>query len=417
MEKLQVEYIPIDEIIPYEKNPRKNDKAIDVVAKSIKEFGFNVPILLDKENIIIAGHTRLKAAQKLSLQEIPVIWVESLTPEQVKAFRIMDNKSTEYSGWMWKQLTEELKDLQIRKYDLSMTGFTESEINSLFGVSDEYLKEGEPKYDVKIGDIYQMGEHRIICGDSTHETNYSKLLEGKKIKLTITSPPYNMNSSLYSITGGMLYKDNLESCEYIDLNLKVIKEIEKNLDGYIFWNLSYNMNSRWEFIEIFYRIIHETKLKFLENIIWDKGHGLPISSDKMLTRTYEQILVVGTEDTIQKELSYTFVGCNIDKVYMRKRGNKGLTNYWRINTINSQSEVNKATFPIELPLKAIILMSDKGDIICDPFVGTGTTLIACEKSERKFVGIELNPYYCSHIIQRWENLTGKKAVKLNNGTN
>src|SRR3990167_10369698 len=128
---MDVENIPIAEIIPYSKNPRKNDKAVDIVAKSIKEFGFKVPIILDKNNVIIAGHTRLKAAIKLGLFEVPVIWADDLTPEQVKAFRIMDNKSTEYADWNMDLLKIELLDLKNANYDLDLTGFNEIELNKL----------------------------------------------------------------------------------------------------------------------------------------------------------------------------------------------------------------------------------------------------------------------------------------------
>ncbi len=397
----------VSEIIPYEKNPRKNDRAVDIVIKSIKEFGFKVPIILDNDNVIIAGHTRLKAAIKLGLDEVPVIMAEELKPEQVKAFRLMDNKSHEYSGWNWKLLKEELIELQEMKTDLELTGFNEAEITNLLGVEEEDITGNPPKYDIKIGDVWKLGEHRLICGNSTDKEAISMVLNGHKIKLCITSPPYNMAAGMYKN-----YKDNLESKEYIELNIKTIKNIEPHLEGYIFWNLSYNKNSRWEFIEIFHRIIKETDLRFLENIIWDKGHGLPISSPDMLTRAYEMILVVGEEETIQKELTSTFVGTNLDKIYLHKKGFKALTNYWRIMSKYSQSEEHKAAFPVALPLKAIQLMTDKLEIIFDPFAGTGTTLIAAEKSGRKACLIELLPNYCSYIIERWERLTGKKAEKL-----
>ena len=221
-----------------------------------------------------------------------------------------------------------------------------------------------------------------------------------------------MGSNLYANTGGMDYKDDLPSKEYIDLNLETIKNIIPYLKGYIFWNLSYNINSRWEFIEIYYRIIKETGLKFLENIIWDKGIGLPIISPKILRRTYEQILVVGDEETIQMELDYNFIGTNQDKIYFKKDGIKALTNYWRITPSGNQTEANKATFPITLPKRAIIIMTDKEDYVLDPFAGMGTTAIACEELKRNCLLIEQSERYCSYILERWENITGKTAIKL-----
>ena len=208
------------------------------------------------------------------------------------------------------------------------------------------------------------------------------------------------------------YEDNMDSQAYIELNLEVLKNAVKYLKGYVFWNLSYNMNSRWEFIDIFYRIIHETGLKFLENIIWDKGHGMPVNSREALTREYEQVLVAADEDTIQKEISYSFIGHNTDKVIFRKEGFKGLTNYWRISTNKTQTKEHRAAFPLEVPTRAIRLMTDENDIVMDPFGGIGTTLIAAERSKRKCYLIEKDPIYCSFIIERWENITNQKAEKI-----
>ena len=154
--KLEINYIPLAEIIPYEKNPRKNDKAVEIVAKSIKEFSFMNPIILDKDNVIIAGHTRLKAAQLLNLQEVPVIWAEDLTEEQVKAFRIMDNRSQEYTGWDFELLKSELNELKDLKFDLDLTGFKLGEINNLDKVhSEDKAWVGMPEFE-KRDDIYKI---------------------------------------------------------------------------------------------------------------------------------------------------------------------------------------------------------------------------------------------------------------------
>ena len=164
--KLQIEYIPISEIIPYRKNPRKNDKAVDVVAKSIKEFGFKNPIILDKNNEVIAGHTRLRAAKQLKMKEVPIIWAEDLDEEQIKSFRIMDNKSAEYSNWNFDLLKEEFEGLE----SLEFTGFTEAEIDKILNPKEKFsIGDKEPKYQIKTGDIYKLGNHRLICGDSTNK--------------------------------------------------------------------------------------------------------------------------------------------------------------------------------------------------------------------------------------------------------
>ncbi len=408
MKKLEIKYLPIEDIKPYKKNPRKNDKAVEIVEKSIKEFGFKNPIILDKNHEIIAGHTRLRAANKLKLKEVPVIYAEDLTEEQVKAFRIMDNKSTEYAYWNIDLLKEELEELKDLNFDLDLTGFNGAEIDYLLGISDEEKKKSkQAKYQIEEGEIYECGDHLVMCADATDQLALDVLLNGEKIKLCITSPPYNMKGDLYG-----KYKDDLDSKAYIELNLRTIKNLVRHLEGYIFWNLSYNFNSRWEFIEIFHQIITETDLKFLENIIWDKGHGLPIMSQRGLTRQYENILVAGMGETVQKELTYSFIGSNVDKVIFNKHGQKALTNYWRIETRKTQTEEHRAAFPIELPTKAIRIMTKEEDIILDCFGGTGTTMIAAENTKRKARMMELDPWYCSFIIERWEESTGKTAKKM-----
>ena len=405
---MEIENINIKEIIPYEKNPRKNEEAVEIVAKSIKEFGFQQPIIIDKNKVIIAGHTRLKAAIKLGFKEVPIVRAENLTPDQVKAFRLMDNKSHEYARWDISLLKEELIELKGENYNLDLTGFTGAEIDWLLGLDEEKIKLRTPKYQIKVGDIYQCGKHKVMCADSKDILAYDVLFEKETIKLCVTSPPYNMGKGkMYDN-----YDDDQDSQQYIDMNLAVLKNLMRYLKGYVFWNLSYNMNSRWQFIDIFYRMIHETDLKFLEKITWDKGHGMPISSKAALTREYEQILVAADEDTIQKEISYAMIGHNTDKIIFRKKGFKGLTNYWRISTENTQTPEHRAAFPLELPTRAIRLMTDEGDLVFDPFAGIGTTLIAAEKTNRKGYMVELDPVYCSFIIERWENLTGKKAKKL-----
>jgi DNA modification methylase len=192
--------------------------------------------------------------------------------------------------------------------------------------------------------------------------------------------------------------------------LQIINVWKKYLKGYLFWNISYNRNSRWEFIEIMHRIIKETGLKFMELIVWDKGHGMPIVSKDMLTRQYEDILMVGDEEEISEEMELYYLGTTEQRGYFNKKKGQGITNYWRITTGNTQLENHKACFPVKLPTRAIELTTDKKDIVLDCFGGSGTTLIACENANRKCYMMELDPRYCDVIIERWEELTGKKAI-------
>jgi len=196
MEKINITYLPIEGLKVYPNNPRKNGKAVDIVMKSIQAFGFRNPILIDKDNVIIAGHTRLEAAKKLGYTEVPTIFINDLTPEQVNAFRIMDNKSSEFAEWDSDLLKTELELLKSLNFDLELTGFNELELNRLIPediLEEELPNSKAPKHEVKLGDIWQLGPHRLMCGDSTNEQMVTQLMNGKVATLMVTDPPYGVN--------------------------------------------------------------------------------------------------------------------------------------------------------------------------------------------------------------------------------
>ncbi len=198
---MEIKYLKLELLNPYANNARYNEKAVDKVAISIKNYEFKNPILIDGNNEIIAGHTRLLAAKKLGLKEVPTILVDDLTPEQVKAFRIADNKTAEYAEWNFELLAQEMEELKLADYDLSLTGFDMSEAEKLM---DELHKDDEPdedEFDVdqalpdnpitQKGDIWLLGKHRLVCGDATSEQDMVTLMNGKKARLIVTDPPYN----------------------------------------------------------------------------------------------------------------------------------------------------------------------------------------------------------------------------------
>ena len=215
----------IEDITPYEKNPRRNDKAVDAVANSIKEFGFKVPIVIDKDGIIVAGHTRYKAAKKLRMKSVPCIVASDLTNEQIKAFRLSDNRTAELAEWDMELLTEELDD--ILNIDMSEFGFDIElddieEKNEIKEDTVPHVKDGEPK--AKIGQIYQLGRHRLMCGDSTSIDNVKKLMNGSKADLVFTDPPYGMKKE----NEGVL-NDNLNYDDLLEFNKKWISLSFDNL--------------------------------------------------------------------------------------------------------------------------------------------------------------------------------------------
>lgn len=404
----------INDLIPFQGNPRRmTEKQKNDLKESLKRFNLMSIPVINTDNVIISGHQRLKILQLLGRgkEEVDVrVPNRKLNDKELREANLRENKNL--GEWEWDLLAN---------FDSEMlldVGFAEEELNEKYNLLGKEAKEDNfnvkkaveefSKPICKQGDMWQLGNHWLICGDSTRIENFERPMGNKKAKLCITSPPYNMGANMYRN-----YSDDLKSQSYIDFNMAVISNIKKVLAGFIFWNMSYNKNSRWEWIEIFYRIIKETGFTFLENIVWDKGHGLPIISKKGITRQYENILVVGSEVEVEEDLEFNFLGTNQKDYWFNKKQLKGLTNYWRIGTNNIQTDIHKACFPVPLVVKAIIMMTSRKDIIINPFTGTGSTLIGCEKMGRVFYGVELDEVYCDVIINRWEVYTGEKAVKIN----
>ena len=404
---MKIEGIKISELKPYNKNARiHNDKQIDLLSKNIEKFGFTTPVLIDKNNEIIAGHGRIEALKKLNWQNVPCVRMEGLTDEEVRTLRLADNKLAEMATWDMDLAIQELKGL-------------DDELMDLTGFDKDLLIEGDEKDDVipeeapatvKLGDIWQLGRHRVMCGDSTKIKDVEKLMDGKKAKLCFTSPPYNMANKKYYDK----YEDNLDSQEYIDFNIKVIQNIQDFINGFLFWNISYNKNSRKEWIEVYYNIMKGTNFKFLESIVWDKGHGMPIIQKDALTRRYELIVAFDDKEG-EREINRFCLGNNGKNIVFNKKTQKELTNYWYIDTFKSQHGLNQACFPVALSTKAIIIMTQDKDIIIEPFCGVGSTLIACEKTNRICYGMEISENYCSVILQRYYDYTKIDPIRLSDG--
>ena len=221
---MEVKQVEIKKLKEYENNPRNNEKAVEKVAASIKEFGFKVPIIVDRNNVIVAGHTRLKAAHKLGLECVPVIVASDLTPEQIKAFRLADNKVAEYATWDFEKLEKELDALSM---DMTEFGFENLEQEEQIEVvEDEFTSELQEESNAKRGDIYQLGNHRLMCGDSTSVTDLDKLLDGKKVDMVFTDPPYGMKKEKDGVANDNLnYDDLLEfNRQWISLTFNALKD-------------------------------------------------------------------------------------------------------------------------------------------------------------------------------------------------
>lgn len=420
--KPKIKSFKLSQLKPAEYNPRTiTADAMAGLTSSIQKFGCVEPIVVNvrgKKNRIVGGHQRYRVLKEIGGKGLECACVTvDLSAADEKLLNItLNNPKVQgefvkelgaYIDKLRKQLPNDKDYLALRLDDLrSELGIVEK-----IGLTDDdAVPEPPKKLKTRTGDIWELGEHRLLCGDSTKMTDILRLMDKKKAEMCFTSPPYNMAGGMYEN-----YKDSLKSAEYINFNLVIAGNIQKVLKGFLFWNISYNVNSRWEFIEIFYRLITECSFTFLENIVWDKEKAMPITTKTGLTRQYENILLLANYE-IGHELNFCFVGTTEKTWAFNKANQKGVSNYWRIPVKDStQTKENQACFPVALPCKAIDLMSKPGDIVIEPFAGSGSTIIAAEKLNRRCFAIELTPQCCDVAVKRWEKWTGRKG-RLIKGT-
>ena len=388
MDKLKIEYVDINSIKPYKKNPRKNEEAIPYVMESIKQFGFKNPVILDKDNVIVAGHTRIESAKRLGITEIPCIYADDLTDEQIRAFRLADNKVAEIAEWDIDLLDTELDD--ILNIDMSDFGFD-------LDLEDEEEKEiiedevpevpEEPK--AKLGDIYQLGNHRLMCGDSTKEEDVAKLVGEQKIDLLITDPHYNVDYTGKTKEAMKIQNDKMENNVFHDFLVKVFTNAYNVLkDGASFycWYASREVVN-------FHTSIEESGFTVKQELIWNKNS-----------------LVMGRQDYQWKHepCLYGWKETN-SHIWYGDRKQTTVIDWDR----PTKADLHPTMKPVGLFDYQIKNSSKAGDNILDLFGGSGTTIMACEQNNRNAYVMEFDPKYVDVIIERWENFTGQKAVKLN----
>lgn len=413
-----------DDLIPYENNPRKNDDSVMYVANSIMEFGFKVPIVIDKDNVIVAGHTRLKAAKSLGIKEIPVIIADDLTDDQVKAFRLADNKTAEIATWDFEALDIELDALYDLDFDMTEFGFDLDDtpnIEEPKEMLDADIPE-EIETICKLGDIWQMGDHRLICGDSTKSEIAVMLMQDEKAKMLFTSPPY---SDMREYRGG---KDLSVS------NIAKFITAYRPYTDYQCVNLGIQRkeNEIYQYWDEYIAEAKQAGYKLMAWNVWDKGMTGNIGqASAFFPLRHEFVFVFGTEFfeinlTVEKkpESITTNPGPktkrNVDGTTSYHTTGDTSQKYKQMESVlfmhpvldNNIRDLHPATFPVGLPAEYIKAMTKAGDIVIEPFGGSGTTLIACEQLDRRCFICELDEHYCDVIIQRWENFTGQKAVKV-----
>lgn len=400
---MQIVYKKVNELIPYINNSRTHsEEQVNQIVASINEFGFTNPLLIDEKDNIIAGHGRLLASKKLKMEEVPCIVLSGLTEAQKKAYIIADNKMALNAGWNEELLKVELENLKELDFDLELTGFNVDELDDIFQVEEEQeIVEDDFEVEVpeepkaKLGDIYQLGNHRLMCGDSTSQEDVAKLMNGVKADMVFTDPPYNANySSRVDINrrkpwGGIL-NDKMNYDDFdnflIDLNSTLYSVLKENSSIYecIDWKHYSQVES-----------IFKEAFNHKSTIIWNKNYfGL----GTYYRTKYEMILF----------------GCKGEKLNVWN-GNHDEMDVWDEDREKVNNYVHPTQKPLTISARAIKNSSNVNDNILDTFGGSGSTLIACEQLNRNCYMMELDPKYVDVIIKRWENFTGENAVLLNGG--
>lgn len=395
---MEIIELPVKALKPYKRNPRKNDKAVEYVANSIRQFGFKVPIVIDDNYEIVCGHTRWKAAKTLGLETVPCVMADDLTPEQVQAYRLADNKTSEMADWDFDLLELEFNDIDPALFDMSDFGFfqddepgkkTPAEI-----VEDEAPEVDEVEPCCKRGQIWTLGCHRLMCGDSTNRSEVEKLRGGVETDVCFSSPPYNagFGANITKDNGRSKYlegDDNMTSGEYRHF-------LQKYLDcaiesaKYVFANIQFLANNKDALIPF----IADNLNSLADIIIWDKGRSQPQLAANVLNSEFEFVFVFSKKAN-RAIGTIPFHGTLKNIVHISNQRSTEFAN------------VHNATMPVAVASHFIENFAK--ETVIDLFGGTGTTLIAAEQLHRRCFMMEISPRYCDVIIKRWENLTGQKA--------
>ena len=371
--------VKIKDLKPYEKNAKKHpDDQVEHIANSLKEFGWRQPVVIDKDNVIIIGQGRVLAAKKLKMKTAPCVYADDLSKEQIKALRLADNKTNE-SSWDFDFLNLELDD--ITDIDMSEFGFDlDDDADETPEIIEDEIPE-ETTQRAHTGDIWQLGNHRLICGDCTDISTLDALMGGVRADMVFTDPPYG-----YNYQSNMRIKtQKFDVLENDDKILDFFPNIIGNVDGFVFICTTWKVLDKW--LPLFAQHYDLSNM-----IIWDKGGGGIGDLKHTFATDYEVILCAHNGHEIK---------------------GKRIASVWDVGKDNANDYQHPTQKPVKLSAMAIEHTTEKDAIVLDVFGGSGSTLIACEQLSRKCYMCELDEHYCDVILTRWENLTGKKAVLLN----
>ena len=402
----KIEQRRVADLIPYAANSRTHsDAQVAQIAASIREFGWTNPILIDGENTIIAGHGRLLAARKLGMEELPAIVLDHLSKAQQRALVIADNQLALNAGWNLDMLKAEIEDLKLEDFDLGLLGFDDKFLDGLLeaepteGLTDEDAVPEVPAIPVTVeGDVWVLGNHRLMCGDSTSMSSFDTLMDGARADMIFTDPPYGMSydggraagstkKGALVKTHGMIINDDLQGDDLIALVRDAIATSTASMKegGALYACFTWRTYAEFE------AGLESCGHKVKACIVWDKKSiGLGNSNYRP---QHEFIFYCGGQ----------------------WYGNKSESDVWYMSRGNTGAYVHPTQKPVELVERALNNSSKAGDIVIDCFGGSGSTLIACEKTNRHARLMELDPKYCDVIIKRWQDFTGQQAVHAETG--
>lgn len=414
---------PIEWLRPYENNPRNNEQAVESVANSIKEFGFKVPIVATIDGEIVNGHTRFKAAKFLKLKTVPVLIADDLTEEQIKAFRLADNKTGELADWDIELLYSELDDLT--GFDMTMFGFEDIDF-SLDDFEEVEKEEGEEadtdseeKPKVEYGDIYQLGRHRLMCGDSTSAEDMARLIDGAVIDLYVTDPPYNVAYQGGTDEAMTIMNDSMDDVSFRQFLRDAFAVANNHLKpggAFYIWHAdSEGLNFR--------AAVKETGWLLKQSIIWVKNaivlgrqdyqwkhepclYGWKDGASHYFVDNRSLATVIEEDEENLKEMTKSELISYIKTM----QDTSPTTVFYEDKPV--RNDIHPTMKPLKLIARCVLNSSKKGDKILDSFNGGGSTLMVCERSERIGYAMELDPVYVERTIKRWEEETGLTAEKV-----
>lgn len=400
---MEIRTVSLTDIKPYAKNPRKNDQAVEAVVESIRQCGYCSPIVVDENGVILAGHTRYKALKKLGWKKAPVIFKDGMTEEQKRKYRLLDNKTNELAEWDFELLEAELEGLDFEGFDFGFGIDAEiADFNSEPRVQEDDFDATPPETPKsKPGEIYQLGNHRLICANSTDANAWAALMNGEKADMVFTDPPYGVaigdkNATLNSVQPSgrcttNIANDTMSEEELYDMLKTAFINVRENChDDAVYYVTSPQGGS----LGLMMMMMKDAGLPVRHVLMWMKN-----SATFSLGRL--------DYDYQHEPIFYTWT-----KSHHNYRGGENRTTVWQYDKPR-KCDIHPTMKPVELVANAILDGTKPGNIVLDAFGGSGTTMIAAEQLGRKARLMELDPHYVDVIISRWESLTGKEAVLLN----